>query len=183
MPVWHASVCVHAFPSLQPVPSGAAGFEHTPVPVLQTPATWHGSLAVQVTGLAPVHAPDWQESVCVHAFPSEQPDPSATIVSVPLIVLAAPWLSVTFRVIVCGPTPRPSEASCAAETVGVAPVASITASPFKSHSYVAIESPHGISGSDELIPFSRAGPPAQTAYGPPGPANGVRLPITLIKLL
>jgi hypothetical protein len=40
-PVWQVSVWVHAFPSLQLVPFGAAGFEQTPVPVLQTPTVWH----------------------------------------------------------------------------------------------------------------------------------------------
>jgi hypothetical protein len=40
-PAWHVSVCVHELPSLHDVPSVFAGFEHTPVPVLQTPAEWH----------------------------------------------------------------------------------------------------------------------------------------------
>ena len=44
--------------------------EQTPVPVLQTPALWHWSLAVQTTGLLPVQKPKLQESVCVHAFAS-----------------------------------------------------------------------------------------------------------------
>jgi hypothetical protein len=35
--------------SSQVVPSALAGFEHTPVDVLQTPAVWHESSAVQVT--------------------------------------------------------------------------------------------------------------------------------------
>src|SRR2546421_257729 len=52
------------------VPSGAAGFEQAPVPGLHVPATWHWSLAVQVTGLLPVHVPLWQVSVWVHALPS-----------------------------------------------------------------------------------------------------------------
>jgi hypothetical protein len=57
VPVWHVSVCVQAFPSLQLLPSDLAGFEHTPVPVLHVPAVWHWSLAVHVTGFAPVHVP------------------------------------------------------------------------------------------------------------------------------
>jgi hypothetical protein len=69
-PDWHESVWVQAFPSLQSVPSGAAGFEHSPVPVLQTPATWHASLAVQFTGFVPAQTPDSHESICVQAFPS-----------------------------------------------------------------------------------------------------------------
>jgi len=43
------SVCVQAFPSLQVVPSGLFGFEQTPVAWSHVPATWHWSLAVQVT--------------------------------------------------------------------------------------------------------------------------------------
>ena len=35
----HASVCVHAFPSLQFVPSGAEGFDQAPVVGSQVPAT------------------------------------------------------------------------------------------------------------------------------------------------
>jgi len=55
---------------VQAVPSVASGFEHTPVVVSHVPATWHWSLALQVTGFEPMHVPDWQESVCVHASPS-----------------------------------------------------------------------------------------------------------------
>jgi hypothetical protein len=40
---------VHASLSLQFVPFIAFGFEHTPVTGSHTPATWHWSLAVQVT--------------------------------------------------------------------------------------------------------------------------------------
>jgi hypothetical protein len=57
VPLWHVSVCVHALPSLQAVPFDAVGFEQVPVDGLQVPATWHSSLAVQVTGLEPVHTP------------------------------------------------------------------------------------------------------------------------------
>jgi hypothetical protein len=49
---------VQPFPSLQEVPSGAAGFEHAPVPGSQAPATWQTPLAVQITGLEPKHTPD-----------------------------------------------------------------------------------------------------------------------------
>lgn len=58
------------FPSLQTVPLGAVGVEHTPLAALQTPATWHWSAATQVTGLLPTHEPLWHESLRVHAFPS-----------------------------------------------------------------------------------------------------------------
>src|SRR5438876_5695839 len=74
---WHVSVCVHALPSLQAVPLAAFGFEQTPVDVLQVPATWHWSEAVQTTGFEPVQVPDWQVSVCVQALPSLQAVPLA----------------------------------------------------------------------------------------------------------
>ena len=74
-PAWHVSLWVQALPSVHDVPLGALGFEQVPVPGLHTPATWHWSLAVQVTGLAPVQAPAWQVSLCVQALPSEQDVP------------------------------------------------------------------------------------------------------------
>jgi hypothetical protein len=37
VPAWQLSVCVQALPSLQVVPSAAAGFEHTPVRASQVP--------------------------------------------------------------------------------------------------------------------------------------------------
>ena len=64
-------------PSLQLVPSEAFGFEQAPVAGLQVPATWHWSLAVQVTGLEPEQVPDWHVSVWVQALPSLQDVPSA----------------------------------------------------------------------------------------------------------
>lgn len=57
-PATQVSVCVHALPSLQPVPFAAFGFEQVPVVGLQVPATWHWSLAVHDTGFEPVHTPD-----------------------------------------------------------------------------------------------------------------------------
>jgi hypothetical protein len=71
------SESVQTFPSLQALPLGLTGLEQTPVPVLQTPGSWHVSLAVQTTGLAPLQVPDWQVSVCVHALPSLHDVPSA----------------------------------------------------------------------------------------------------------
>ena len=56
-PATHESVCVQAFPSLQAVPSVFAGFEQVPFAGSQVPMEWHWSLAIQVTGLAPVHVP------------------------------------------------------------------------------------------------------------------------------
>jgi hypothetical protein len=38
-PDWQVSVWVQAFPSLQLVPFGLAGFEHWPVPVSQVPTS------------------------------------------------------------------------------------------------------------------------------------------------
>jgi hypothetical protein len=38
-PDWQLSLCVQAFESLHDVPFAALGFEQTPVPVLQVPAT------------------------------------------------------------------------------------------------------------------------------------------------
>ena len=76
-PVWHVSVCVHAFPSLHAVPFGAAGFVQTPVAGAQVPAVWHASLAAHTTGFDPVHVPLWQVSVCVQAFPSLHAAPFA----------------------------------------------------------------------------------------------------------
>src|SRR5205814_2290601 len=70
VPLWQVSVCVQASPSLHAVPLLAFGLEHWPVAVLQVPATWHWSEAVQTTGLPPVQSPLWQVSVCVQALPS-----------------------------------------------------------------------------------------------------------------
>jgi hypothetical protein len=56
-PFWQVSVCVHALPSLQEVPSALFGFEQTPVAGLHVPALWHWSDAVQTSGFAPEHAP------------------------------------------------------------------------------------------------------------------------------
>ena len=74
-PAWQVSVCVHALPSVQAVPSGASGFEQVPLAGLHVPASWHWSLAEQTTGLAPAHVPAWQVSVCVQALPSVQAVP------------------------------------------------------------------------------------------------------------
>ena len=76
VPDWHVSACVQALPSLQAVPSGLTGFEQAPVAGSQVPATWHGSLALHVTGFDPVQVPDWHVSVCVQKLPSLQAVPS-----------------------------------------------------------------------------------------------------------
>src|SRR6185436_19829229 len=69
-PAWHVSTCVHASPSLQDLPLGAAGFEQVPVAGLHVPATWHWSNGVQVTGVPLVQAPAWHVSPWVHPLPS-----------------------------------------------------------------------------------------------------------------
>jgi hypothetical protein len=48
-PAVHTSPTVLALASSQVVPFEAAGFEHVPVAWSHVPATWHWSLAVQVT--------------------------------------------------------------------------------------------------------------------------------------
>jgi hypothetical protein len=40
-PLSHASLCVHALPSLQVAPFAASGFEHAPLVGSHVPATWH----------------------------------------------------------------------------------------------------------------------------------------------
>src|SRR3989442_1571248 len=50
VPAWQVSVWVQALPSLQAAPSALAGLEQVPLAGSQTPATWHWSSALQVTG-------------------------------------------------------------------------------------------------------------------------------------
>src|SRR5437667_12636310 len=71
------SVCVQALSSLQAVPSALGGFEHTPVLVLQVPASWHWSSAVQTIGLEPMQVPLWQVSVWVQGLASLHGTPSS----------------------------------------------------------------------------------------------------------
>jgi hypothetical protein len=70
VPDWQVSVWVHAFESLHVVPFVATGLVHAPVLGLHVPAVWHWSDVEHVTGLLPTQVPDWQVSVCVHAFES-----------------------------------------------------------------------------------------------------------------
>jgi hypothetical protein len=63
VPLWQVSDWVHALLSLHAEPFALAGFEQMPVDVLQVPALWHWSEAVQTTGLAPVQVPLWQVSL------------------------------------------------------------------------------------------------------------------------
>jgi hypothetical protein len=78
-PDTHALRCMHGLLPVHAVPSVAAGFEHTPVDGLHVPATWHWSVAVQVTGLVPVHTPETHASVGVQAFPSSHQVPSGAV--------------------------------------------------------------------------------------------------------
>src|SRR5262249_30887384 len=66
------SVWVQALPSVQALPFVFAGLEQVPVAGSQTPASWHWSDAVQVTGFTPMQNPCWQVSVWVQASPSLQ---------------------------------------------------------------------------------------------------------------
>jgi hypothetical protein len=74
-PLWQLSGVVQALPSVQVVPSGLFGLEHTPVAGLQVPGSWHWFSAVHTTGFVPVQIPAWQLSVCVQRSPSLQPEP------------------------------------------------------------------------------------------------------------
>ena len=70
---------MHAFPSLQELPSDFAGFEQTPVVVLQVPAVWHWSGVGHPTAV-PAQAPLLShKSFSVHAFPSLQLAPVAVL--------------------------------------------------------------------------------------------------------
>ena len=79
-------------PSLHAVPSALFGLLQTPVAGAHVPAEWHWSLAVHVTGLAPVQVPAWQVSVCVHPLPSLHAVPLAALglVHVPVATLHVP---------------------------------------------------------------------------------------------
>ena len=91
-PAMHVSSVVQPLPSLQVVPSVAAGLEQAPVVMSQVPTAWHGSLAAQTTGLAPVQVPATQVSVWVQALPSLQVVPSvaAGLVQAPVVMSQVP---------------------------------------------------------------------------------------------
>jgi hypothetical protein len=107
-PLEHWSFVVAALPSLQAVPLALNGFEQTPVAVLHVPTVWHWSRAVQTTGFDPVHTPDWQVSVFMHALPSLHNVPSGTstsigqIAEVPLHVSILSHWSIGARQVVVG---------------------------------------------------------------------------------
>jgi hypothetical protein len=91
-PPWHASFVVQTLASSHVVPSGAAGFEQTPVAAAHVPATWHASLAAQTTGECPRHDPPWQSSTVVQAFASSHEAPSGAFgfVQTPVAALHNP---------------------------------------------------------------------------------------------
>src|SRR5437870_6020965 len=109
VPLWQVSVRVQALPSLHAVPLLAFGLEHWPVAVLQVPATWHWSEAVQTTGLLPVQVPLWQVSVGVQALPSLQ--------AVPLLAFGLEHWPVPVSQV-----PATWHWSSALQTTGLAPV-------------------------------------------------------------
>ena len=93
-PDWHVSVCVQALLSLQLAPFALFGFEQMPVAGAQVPTSWHWSIAVHTTGLAPVQLPDWHVSDVVHRLPSLQAVPFALFgfVQIPVPTLHVPAL-------------------------------------------------------------------------------------------
>src|SRR5205823_3764029 len=80
-PCRQLSCSLHALPSSHGVPSWVGGLEHKPVAGLHTPASWHWSDALQVTGVPPWHCPAWQVSPCVHRLPSSHAAPSGSSTS------------------------------------------------------------------------------------------------------
>jgi hypothetical protein len=92
-PAVQTSPVVQFLPSLQPVPSAAAGFEQLPLPGSQVPAVWHWSDAGQFLAV-PAHAPlPSHMSPVVHLFPSSQPVPAglgAPPTHMPVVVLHVP---------------------------------------------------------------------------------------------
>ena len=85
-PFWHASVCVHALPSLHGDPFGPfVCAEHTPVLGLHVPATLQVAPGQVIAGPA-VHAPLWQVSPTVQALLSVQVAPFAAGMHVPVAV-------------------------------------------------------------------------------------------------
>src|SRR5881628_639179 len=82
-PLWQVLIPLHMSPSSPSAPSVFAGFEHMPVLVLQVPAVWQASEAVQVTGgVVCVHTPLWQVLIPLHMLPSSQSKPLGSKASV-----------------------------------------------------------------------------------------------------
>jgi hypothetical protein len=94
-PFAHASLCVHALPSLHAVPSGFAARTHAPVCASHVPASTHGP-APQVTG-EPPQTPEWHASACVQAFPSSHVVPSGFAGEVPQTPVAGSHVPATWH--------------------------------------------------------------------------------------
>src|SRR5205809_2407189 len=69
-PAAQVSVCVHALPSVQGVPSTCVGLVQAPVAGSQVPAVWHWSEAVHKTGRLTTQPPATQLAVCGHELQS-----------------------------------------------------------------------------------------------------------------
>jgi hypothetical protein len=83
VPVWQVSDWVQPSPSEQVLPFAFAGVEQRPVDGLHVPASWHWSIAVQVTGVPFTQLPDaLHVSEPLQRLPSEQLVPVATGVCV-----------------------------------------------------------------------------------------------------
>jgi hypothetical protein len=86
---------LHAWQSVG-LPPPQAALQQTPSvqnPLAQSVLCAHvAPLALHPTGFAPVHVPVWHVSVCVHATPSLQVEPSTLLglVQVPVAVLQVP---------------------------------------------------------------------------------------------
>ena len=91
-PAVQVSPALQNAPSSQTVPLAAFGALQTPVPGSHVPTSWHWSLALQTTGLAPAQLPAWQLSLCVQALLSSQavPLPTAGSLQTPVPGLHVP---------------------------------------------------------------------------------------------
>jgi hypothetical protein len=78
VPDTHSSSRVHAFPSLQSIPSGLSSPSQSPVSGLHDPA-WQGSVTVHTTWSLPTHTPSRQVSTWVHRSLSLQGESSARV--------------------------------------------------------------------------------------------------------
>jgi hypothetical protein len=106
-PPTQRSSVVHALASAHAVPSGFGASTQAPVEGSQL-ALMQVPEAVQTTGLLPRQAPDWQESLRVHAFWSSQAEPFGF----------AGWLQTP---VVGLHTPATRHASVAVQTTGEPP--------------------------------------------------------------
>lgn len=70
VPERHAYAWLQRLFPVHAVPSDAFGREQMPLAGSHTPARWHGSEALHVTGFDPMHVPIWHVSLWVHALPS-----------------------------------------------------------------------------------------------------------------